>query len=78
MPFKPINPKEDTFYVFELSTTKYSVFDSQLDIAIYNGSWNVCDGIIKNIKTHMKNASIYYYAKEKSGLKLSPLWSHNL
>ena len=40
MPFKPINPKEDTFYVFELSTTKYSVFDSQLDIAIYNGTFS--------------------------------------
>lgn len=79
MKFKKINPKESTFFVFETSQKSFSVFDSQLDDPIYYGSWNMCEGIVKNIKKHMKGASIYYYAKEKSGeLKLSPLWSHNI
>ena len=50
-----------------------------MDEPIYYGSWNMCEGVVKNIKKHMKDASIFYYSKEKSGeLKLSPLWSHNI
>ena len=33
--YKPINPKEKTFYIFEVNSKKFSVFDSQLDIPIY-------------------------------------------
>lgn len=77
MRFKKINPKEETFFVFETSETTFSIFDSQLDEAIYYGSWNMCEGVIKNIKKHMKHASIFYYTKDKSGSLLkSPLWSH--
>jgi len=79
MKFKKINPKEQTFFVFETSQRSYSIFDSQMDEPIYYGSWNMCEGVVKNIKKHMKDASIFYYSKEKSGeLKLSPLWSHNI
>jgi len=79
MKFKKINPKEKNFYVIETSTISFSIFDSNFDFPLYTGSWNMCEGIIRNIKKHMPKASIYFYAKEKSGpLKLSPLWSHNI
>jgi len=78
MKFKKINPKEKNFYVFETSSVTFSVFDSQLDFPIYTGSWNMCEGIIKNIKKHMPKSSIYYYDATKNGLKLSPSWSYNV
>ena len=78
MKFKKINEKENVFFVFETSSITFSIFDSGLDFPIYAGSWNMCEGIIKNIKKYNNNSQIYYYIKEKSGLKLNPLWSHNL
>jgi len=79
MKFKKINEKENVFYVFETSTTSFSIFDSELDLPIYVGSWNQCAGIIRNIKFYSKNAQIHFYVKEKSGfLKLNPQWSYNL
>lgn len=79
MRFKKINPDEANFYVFETSQRTFSIFDSELNEPLYHGSWNMCEGVIKNIKKHMKNASIYYYVKDKSGsLTLSPLWSHKV
>ncbi len=77
MKYKKINPKEKTFYIFEVSSIKYAIYDSELDEPIYHGSWNMVEGIIKNIKSHSKKADILYYTKDKSGpLLLSPLWSH--
>ena len=67
MTFKKINPKEIEFYVLEISSVRFVIFDSKFDVPIYNGSWNMVEGIIKNIKEHTKNASIYYYTKQKSG-----------
>jgi hypothetical protein len=79
MRFKKINSDEKNFYVFETSPRIFSIFDSGLNEPLYYGSWNMCEGIIKNIKKHIKNVSIYYYVKEKNGsLKLSPIWSHNI
>ena len=80
MTFKKINPKETEFYVLELSSTKFAIFDSEFDVPIYNGNWNMVEGIIKNIKEYNKKASIYYYTKQKSGLlKLeSAPWSYNI
>ena len=77
MKYKKINNKEETFYIFEISSIKYAIYDSELDEPIYYGSWNMVEGIIKNIKKHSKNADILFYVKDKSGpLLLSPLWSH--
>ena len=78
MKFKKINPKESKFFVFEINKTTFSIFDSNIDFPISYGSWNIAEGIIKNIKKHIPKASIYYYSKEKNGLKLSPFWSHNI
>ena len=79
MRFKKINPKEENFYIVETSQRTFSVFDSEFDLPIYYGSWNMCEGIIKNIKKHMAKSNIHYYVKEKSGtLTLSPLWSHKV
>ena len=79
MTFKKINKNEKLFYVFETSTTSFSIFDSELDEPIYVGSWNRCDAIIRNIKFYSKDAIIHFYVKEKSGfLKMNPQWSHNL
>jgi len=79
MIFKKINPKENTFYVLELSSTKFAIFDSLFDTPIYNGSWNMVEGIMKNIKEHNKNASIYYYTKKSGPLKLEAApWSYNI
>ena len=50
MTFKKINPKETVFYVFETSTIKFSIFDSEMDEAIYWGNWNMVMSLIKNIK----------------------------
>lgn len=77
MTFKKINPKEKTFYVFEISSTKFLVLDSEMDIPIYHGSWNMTSGIIRSIKEKMPKATVNYYTKEKSGLlKYNPLWSY--
>lgn len=77
MKFKKIDTAEKVFYVFETSNITFSIFDSQLNAPIYYGSWNMCEGIIRNIKKHSPEASIFFYAKEKSGLLTeSPLWSH--
>jgi len=37
MKYKTINPKETVFYVFETSDNKFSMFDSEIDEAIYLG-----------------------------------------
>lgn len=77
MPVKKINPKEKTFYIFEISSTKFLVLDSEMDEPIYHGSWNLTSGIIRSIKDKMPKATINYYTKEKSGLlKYNPLWSY--
>ena len=77
MAFKKINPKEKIFYIFEISSTKFLILDSQMDEPIYYGSWNMTSGIIRSIKQNMPKATINYYTKEKSGLlKYNPLWSY--
>lgn len=79
MTFKKLNPKESIFYVLELSTTEFAIYDNKFDVPIYYGKWNMVEGIMKSIKEHNKNASIYYYIKEKSGpMKLDPQWSYNI
>ena len=77
MTLKKINPKEKTFYIFEISSTKFLILDSEMDEHIYHGSWNMTSGIIRSIKDKMPKATINYYTKEKSGLlKYNPLWSY--
>ena len=77
MAFKKLNPKEKTFYIFEVSSTKFLVMDSEMDEPIYYGSWNMTSGIIRSIKKDMPKSTIHYYIKEKSGLlKNDPLWSY--
>lgn len=79
MKLKQINPKETVFYIFEINNTTFSIFDSQLDIPIYHGKWNMCEGIIKSIKKNMKSSSIYYYDKSRDNkLKLDLQWSYNI
>ena len=75
MKFKNINPSETVFFIFETTSKKYSVFDSEIDLPIYVGSWNMTAGIIRSLKKDVKNLTIYYYSKEKTGLRLSPAWS---
>lgn len=65
MTFKKLNDKESPFYILELSTTQFVIYDNEFDIPIYYGKWNMVEGIIKNIKQYNKNAKIYYYVKEK-------------
>lgn len=79
MTFKKLNIKENIFYILELSTTEFVIYDNKFDIPIYYGKWNMIEGIIKNIKQYNKNASIYYYVKEKGGpLTLNRQWSYNI
>jgi hypothetical protein len=79
MTFKKLNPKESIFYVLELSTTEFAIYDNNFDVPIYYGKWNMVEGIMKSIKEHNKNSSIYYYIKEKNGpMKLDPQWSYNI
>lgn len=78
MTFKKINPEEKIFYVFELNTITFSIFDSSLDQAIYHGNWNIASGIIRSIKENMKDASIYYYVINRGELKLDKQWSYRL
>lgn len=78
MTFKKINKFETNFYILEISSTKFSIYDSEFDEPIYHGGWNMVEGIIKNIKKHSKDVQISYYIKEKSGLlKYNPQWSYN-
>lgn len=77
--FKTINKTGKIFYVFEISNTLFSVFDSEIDIPIYFGSWNMCSNIIVSLKTHVKDVQIYYYVKNKNNkLSLNLQWSHNI
>lgn len=79
MTFKKLNIKETTFYVLELSTIDFVIYDSKFDIPIYYGKWNMVESIIKNIKQYNKNIAIYYYVKEKGGsLTLNRQWSYNI
>ena len=68
MPVKKINPKEKTFYIFEISDGNYLILDSEMDVPIYHGTWNLTAGIMKSIKDKMPKATINYYVKEKNGL----------
>ena len=59
MKYKTINPKETVFYVFETSDNKFSMFDSEIDEAIYLGrEWNMVRGIVKNIKKILSKKDI--------------------
>jgi|AACY02.1.fsa_nt_gi hypothetical protein len=79
MRFKEIKKEETLFYVYELSPTSFCLYDSEMDLPIYVGSWNKCSGIIRNIKFYSKNAKIMFYVKENSGfLRLNPQFSYNL
>lgn len=80
MKFKTINPKETVFYVFETSTIKFSIFDSEMDVAICWGkSWNIVINIVKNIKKANPNVVFYYYSKDsKEKMILSPDWTNIL
>lgn len=76
MKFKKINPKETVFYVFEISTIKFSIFDSEMDEAIYWGNWNLVINIIKNIKEQNPNVVVYYYSKDaKEKMILANDWT---
>ena len=80
MKFKTINPKETVFYVFETSTIKFSIFDSEMDVAICWGkSWNIVINIVKNIKKANPNVVFYYYSKDsKEKMILAPDWTNIL
>ena len=82
MKYKTINPKETVFYVFETSTIKFSIFDSEMDEAIYlGGEWNMVSGIVKNIKKQNPNVKLYYYSKSKDNkekMVLDPFWTNTL
>ena len=80
MKFKTINPKETVFYVFETSTIKFSIFDSEMDVAICWGkSWNIVINIVKNIKKANPNVVFYYYSKDsKEKMILSSDWTNIL
>ena len=79
MTFKKINPKETVFYVFETSTIKFSIFDSEMDEAIYWGNWNMVISIIKNIKKQNPNVKFYYYSKDnKEKMVLAQDWTNTL
>jgi len=80
MKYKTINPKETVFYVFETSNNKFSMFDSEIDEAIYLGrEWNMVRGIVKNIKKENPNVKFYYYAKDnKEKMVLDPFWTNTL
>ena len=79
MKYKTINPKETVFYVFETSTIKFSIFDSEMDEAIYWGSWNMVINIVKNIKKANPNVVFYYYSKDsKEKMILAPDWTNIL
>jgi len=74
MTFKKINPKETVFYVFETSTIKFSIFDGEMDEAIYWGNWNMVTAIVKN-----PNVKFYYYSKDnKEKMVLAPDWTNTL
>ena len=74
---KKINLKDTTFYIFEITSTKFLILDSEMDIPIYYGNWNVTTAYIRTIKEKAPKAIINYYTKEKSGLlKYNPLWSY--
>ena len=74
---KKINLKDTTFYIFEITSTKFLILDSEMDIPVYYGNWNVTTAYIRTIKEKAPNAIINYYTKEKSGLlKYNPLWSY--
>lgn len=76
---KPINKKEKLFYIIEVSTVQFSVFDSAIDIPIYVGGWSGCANVIKTLKTHFKESTILYYSVDlySKKLKFEPLWSYN-
>jgi len=77
MAFKKINLKDKTFYIFEISSTKFLILDSEMDTPVYYGNWNVTAAYIRTIKEKAPKAIINYYTKEKSGLlKYNPLWSY--
>lgn len=80
MKFKTINPKETVFYVFETSTIKFSIFDSEMDVAICWGkSWNIVINIVKNIKKANPNVVFYYYSKDsKEKMILATDWTNVL
>ena len=74
---KKINLKYTTFYIFEITSTKFLILDSEMDIPVYYGNWNVTTAYIRTIKEKAPKAIINYYTKEKSGLlKYNPLWSY--
>ena len=74
---KKINLKDTTFYIFEITSTKFLILDSEMDIPIYYGNWNVTTAYIRTIKEKAPKAIINYYTKEKSGLlKYNPQFSH--
>lgn len=74
---KKINLKDTTFYIFEITSTKFLILDSEMDIPVYYGNWNVTTAYIRTIKEKAPKAIINYYTKEKSGLlKYNPLWSY--
>lgn len=80
MTFKKINKNPTKFYVFEnVVTGKYLIHDEKFDEPIYYGSYNMVEGIIKNIKLYNSKSSIYYYIINKNGpIKLDPSFSYNV
>lgn len=77
MTFKILNRSEKIFYVFEISTIQFSVFDSKLDAPIYSGNWLMTSQVIKAIKKLGKDVTICYYTvNPRDGtLKYEPFWS---
>lgn len=55
------------------------MFDSELDEAIWFGSWNIILPIIKNIKKANPNVIFYFYAKDsKQKMVLDQNWTNTL
>ena len=78
MTHKPINKLEKTFYVFEISPTYFTIFDSMIDIPVYCGSWAIVAPLIANLKKSVKQLNLLFYSKDESTgkLKYEPSWSY--
>lgn len=79
MQYKIINKKETLFYVLKTNNITYSLFDSQLDLPIYYGSWNMVAGIIANIREYNPYVTILYFSinPKTRQFVFEPQWSIN-
>jgi hypothetical protein len=58
MHFKKIDPKQTIYHHFELSPTEFVLYDSEWKEPIIQGSKNLVEAVIRNLK---KSVTICYY-----------------